>query len=119
MMNLISRPMDAHSTGMAAVPETTAIAVIRNFRNALLAGLGDDAALRRYLDQRLTVNRLSDTKVLFVRRALEQLAQAPVDLVHYATLILVMRKHELMTVRRAQECFFHDEIRKTVENYLL
>lgn len=81
--------------------------------------LSDVVRLRIYLQNKLSVRRVSDTKLEFVRRGMRALADSPIDLVHYSDVIMDLKRRNSLTINEEQHRLFHIEIKRAVENFLL
>ncbi|MBL7858147.1 MAG: hypothetical protein JNM57_10710 [Cyclobacteriaceae bacterium] len=81
--------------------------------------LSDVVRLRFYLQNKLSVRRVSDVKLEFVRRGMRALADSPIDLVHYSDVIMDLKRRNSLSINEEQHRLFHTEIKKAVENFLL
>lgn len=91
---------------------------VKEHRDDLVRRLSDTDFLREYLAQEFQSTGLSAIKLKYIKRALKELSSTPVDLSHYAALILETRKKGSLTISKTNEDFFRKEIERTIKNYL-
>lgn len=94
------------------------IELIREHRDEMIAALLKEPALRKFLFRQYKLADLSAKKTEFIRKALQELATRPVDLVHYAALILDIRKKEGSMISATWDFLFHQDIDRAIRNYL-
>jgi hypothetical protein len=95
------------------------IEMIRDNRNDIIQKLFNDAALRHYLHEVHMLTEVSTIKIEFIKRSLKELILTPVDLSHYAQLILEYRKTGSVVMSRHHQKLFYEEIEKTIKSYVL
>ena len=95
------------------------VELIRERRNDLITKLLNDDQLSLYLKETFDVSEVSKVKREFIKRALKELNQTPVDLSHYGKIILEMRKSGSLLVSSRDERLFYQEIENSIRNYLL
>lgn len=95
-----------------------AIDIIREHRNELIDRLSSDAFLIIYLSEQFHRIDISSNKLSFIKRALLQLKDSPVDLSHYAMLILEVRKKDSSFISPGKEEYFRSDILRAIQNYL-
>lgn len=94
------------------------IELIKEYRDALIDRLYEVEFLKSYLQEEYKIVDLSTIKLEFIRRALKELKCTPLDLSHYAALILETRKNDSFFISRNSEDYFRKEIERTIQNYL-
>ena len=95
------------------------IEMIRENRNDVIQKLLDDKALTLYLNQIHSLSEVSAVKLEFIKRSLKELILTPVDLSHYAQLILEYRKTGSVFLSSNNDALFYQEIERTIKSYLL
>ena len=91
---------------------------IHDTRNELVGKLMHEDHLKTFLKDHFSVEVNSRIKIEFIRRSLKELAGLPVDLSHYAQLILEIRKSGSMVVSKVSERYFVNDIERTLKGYL-
>jgi len=94
------------------------IELIKEYRDDLIHRLLLDTILKEYLSNEFHVAKISAIKLEFIKRSLMELVSTPVDLSHYAALILETRKNGSLSISSVNEQFFHKDIERTIKNYL-
>jgi hypothetical protein len=95
------------------------IELVRERRNELISKLSQADALNFYLKETYKISEVSLTKHEFIKRALKELSQTPVDLSHYGQIILDMRKTGSFVISSSNEKLFYLDIENAIKNYLL
>jgi hypothetical protein len=95
------------------------IEMIRDNRNDVIQKLLDDKTLKLYLNEIHSLTEVSAIKIEFIKRSLKELILTPVDLSHYAQLLLEYRKSGAVFLSSSNEKLFYQEIEKTIKSYLL
>ncbi len=94
------------------------IELIKDHRDDLIHRLVDPIVLEEYLLHEFQLTELSGVKLEYIKRALVELSLTPVDLSHYAALILETRKNGSLSISNTTEQFFRKDIERTIKNYL-
>lgn len=90
---------------------------IRETRNSLAKQFLLEETLKEYLAERYNLPAISPVKIEFIKRALQQLLIAPVDLEHYGRLFLEMKKSGTF-LSGNNEPLFYSDIGKAIKNYV-
>ncbi|HEY9044487.1 MAG TPA: hypothetical protein VIN08_01265 [Ohtaekwangia sp.] len=91
---------------------------IREARNTIAKQLLHDQTLKVYLAERHNLSDVSLVKLEFIKRALQQLLIAPVDLEHYGRLFLEMKKSGVPFLLENNEPLFYSDIETAIKNYV-
>jgi len=93
---------------------------IRQKRNLLIKQLLVDSQLKEFLEKEHCLVDISAVKLQFIKRSLQELLIAPVDLEHYGRIILHLRKPEGTTtpILHSYSNLFYEEIGKQIKSYL-
>ena len=92
------------------------IDIIRTVRNDLIKDFLADNNLVSYFEQNYNV-RLSNIKTEFLKKDLKELLIAPVDLVHYATLISRIRESNSASLSQGYQEIFYNELETIFKKY--
>jgi hypothetical protein len=95
------------------------IEMIRDNRNDVIQKLLEDRALKLYLNEIHSLTEVSAIKIEFIKRSLKELILTPVDLSHYAQVILDYRKTGSVFLSSPHEKLFYQEIEKAIKSYIL
>jgi len=95
----------------------TVISCLTQSRIQLIRQLLKREALFAYLEDRYSVFAISAIKEEFMKRDLAVLAEAPLDLVMYATLIQEVKARPVPTLEERHEVYFHKEIELIIRKY--
>lgn len=99
--------------------DETILDLIRSARNDLIKTLLTGSNLMEYLQGRYTITGSSNVRIEFMKRTLQELLIAPVDLEHYGRLILEIRKSEdPASLLKHHESLFVSNIETALKNYL-
>ncbi len=90
---------------------------IRVLRNDLIKSLLVDESLVKYLLERYSLSNVSKVRQEFIKRSLQTLLIAPVDLAHYGQLILVMRKDN-GAIPETYLTLFYQDIDKAIKSFV-
>ena len=94
------------------------IEAIRDNRNDFIKHILDEKKLREFLATNYELKDVSVVKLEFIKRALKELVAAPVDLVHYATLILEIRKAGSTMISKKHESIFQQDVEAAIKGYI-
>lgn len=110
---------ERHNTFLTTHNEAIdAIDVIRMVRNDMIKCFLDDQYLKKYLSEKHSLLDVSKVKLEFIKRSLQTLMIAPVDLEHYGRLILEMRKASIQVVPENHRPLFYQDIERAIKNYV-
>ena len=98
--------------------ERNIIDLIRKLRNDLIKDFLDERYLKEYVFNRYNVKELSPLKIEFIRHKLKQLLIAPVDTVHYVSLIKLIGETDTASLSDGNEQLFYSEIERVIKSYL-
>ncbi|MBX2956209.1 MAG: hypothetical protein KF846_08630 [Cyclobacteriaceae bacterium] len=90
---------------------------IRTLRNSLIKDFLDEANLIRYFAEQYRHMHLNTRKLEFIKKELRELLDAPVDLVHYASLLLEMKQEGTASITASHHKLFYDELEKIFSRY--
>jgi hypothetical protein len=93
------------------------IDLIRNLRNDLVKHFLDDANLISYFAEQYDQKELNTRRIEFIKKELKDLLIAPVDLAHYATMMLEMKQSGMASITSKNEKLFYDELEKIFKRY--
>jgi hypothetical protein len=98
--------------------ERNIIDLIRKLRNDLIKDFLDERYLKEYVLNRYNVKELSSVRIEFIKQKLKQLLIAPVDTVHYLTLIKLIGESDTASLSDGNEQLFYSEIETVLKTYL-
>jgi hypothetical protein len=87
-------------------------------RNDLIGDLLKGNYLREYIQTRFQVQDVSRIKVEFIRMALKQLRQSPLDRIHYEELVHEVVAHGTASLAAGNDQLFYQEIDRLLQRYL-
>jgi hypothetical protein len=93
------------------------IDLIRNLRNDLIKDFLNEQNLVAYFEQHLNRKELNNRRIEFIKKELRDLLIAPVDLAHYATLMIEMKQNGTATLTGKNDKLFYDELEKIFRKY--
>jgi hypothetical protein len=93
------------------------IDLIRNLRNDLVKHFLDDKNLINFFAEQYDQKQLNTRRIEFIKKELRELLIAPVDLAHYATLMLEMKQSGTASIASKNEKLFYDELEKIFKRY--
>lgn len=95
------------------------IEVVKDTRNEIIGKLLNTEALNSFLSEHCHIENVSNIKLEFIKRSLKELAASPVDLSHYASLILDIRRTGSMTFKAEGDALFLDDIKNAIRSYIM
>ena len=112
--------MEPNKTSSEAVKLTDEyrIDLIRKLRNELIKEFLDDKNLVAYFAEQFHQKELNNRRVEFIKKELRELLIAPVDLVHYSTILLEMKQDGTASISAKNEKLFYDELEKIFKRYV-
>lgn len=90
---------------------------IRTVRNELIKNFLNDSVLIDYFEQQYSHKHLNSRRLEFIKKELRDLLIAPVDLAHYAPLLLEMKQHGSTTISAEHERLFYTELELIFKRY--
>lgn len=93
-----------------------AIQLIRDKRNLLIRSFFNDEKLKTFFTTRYK-NELSNVRRAFLQKELKELLISPVDLTHYASLIVQLRDSDLPSINNVKEELFYKELEAIFSKY--
>lgn len=94
------------------------IDLIRKLRNELIKEYLDERNLVSYFAEQYHQKELNNRRVEFIKKELKELLIAPVDLVHYAPILLEMKQDGTASISSKNEKLFYDELEKIFKKYV-
>jgi hypothetical protein len=91
---------------------------IRTVRNELIKNFLNDTVLIDYFEQQFSHKHLNSRRLEFIKKELRDLLIAPVDLVHYAPLLLEMKQQGSSTISADHEKLFYAELMPILSRYI-
>lgn len=110
--------MDANDS-LIRLSRENIIEAILDSRNEIIDKLLDEDSLRAYLADHHNLREPSAVMIEFIKRTLKELQASPIDLSHYALLILEMSKTDAILVSNKKEALYYADIEKAIRTYLL
>jgi hypothetical protein len=104
-------------TEQSRISDQMRIDHIRTLRNSLIKDLLDERTLMEYFSTQFSHKRLNARRVVFIKKELQELLIAPVDLAHYAPLLLEMKNNGTASLANKNEKLFYDELDKIFKKY--
>ena len=92
------------------------IYLIHKLRNDLINRFLEEETLCVYFNEHFKY-RLNDLRVEFIKKELRDLLISPVDLVHYATLLIEMKQAGTASLTNKNENLFYDELDSIFKKY--
>lgn len=93
------------------------IDLIRKLRNELIKYFLEDSNLRSYFKKRFKYQP-NALRMVFIKKELQDLLISPVDLVHYASLLIEMKQVGTASVTIKNEELFYEELDSIFSKYL-
>jgi hypothetical protein len=93
------------------------IDLIRKLRNDLIKDFLDERNLIAYFAEQYNQKELNNRRIEFIKKELKELLIAPVDLVHYAALMIEMKQNGTASIASKNEKLFYDELDKIFKRY--
>jgi hypothetical protein len=97
--------------------DTQRIEHIRTLRNSLINDFLNDATLIDYFSRQFNNITLNTRRIEFIKKELRDLVNAPVDLVHYAPVLLEMKQKGAASIAEKYEKLFYAELEKIFARY--
>jgi hypothetical protein len=97
--------------------DTQRIEHIRALRNSLIEDFLNEATLIEYFSQQFNNITLNTRRIEFIKKELRELLIAPVDLVHYAPILLEMKQQGSASISVNHERLFYAELEKIFNRY--
>jgi hypothetical protein len=94
------------------------IDLIRNLRNDLIKDFLNEQNLVAYFEEHYNRKGLNNRRIEFIKKELKDLLIAPVDLAHYATLMIEMKQNGTATLTGKNDKLFYDELEKIFKKYV-
>ena len=95
------------------------IELVRESRNELISKLLGSESLKQFLFEKCSLENVSDIKLEFIKRSLKELAGSAVDLSHYSSMILDIRRTGSMTVTKQNDTLFVEDIKNAIRSYIM
>ena len=92
---------------------------IRTVRNELIKNFLNDVVLIDYFEKQFNHKHLNSRRLEFIKKELRDLLIAPVDLAHYAPLLLEMKQQNSTTISADHEKLFYAELDPMFSRYVL
>jgi hypothetical protein len=99
------------------ISDTQRIEHIRTLRNSLINDFLNDATLIDYFSRQFNNVTLNTRRIEFIKKELRDLVNAPVDLVHYAPILLEMKQQGAASIAAKYEKLFYAELEKIFNRY--
>ncbi len=93
------------------------IDIIRSIRNDLIKDFLDEKNLITYFSEQYNLKELNTRRIEFIKKELKDLLIAPVDLAHYASLLLEMKQNGTASLTGKNDKLFYDELDKIFNRY--
>ncbi|MCU0357701.1 MAG: hypothetical protein MUE95_08975 [Cyclobacteriaceae bacterium] len=93
------------------------IDLIRKLRNDLAKYFLEDQNLITYFSEQYNMKELNNRRIEFIKKELKELLIAPVDLAHYATLMLEMKQTGTASIASKNEKLFYEELERIFKRY--
>ncbi|MBX2966095.1 MAG: hypothetical protein KF845_08110 [Cyclobacteriaceae bacterium] len=90
---------------------------IRDLRNSLIKDFLIDDNLVAYFEKQYNHKQLNTRRLEFIKKELRELLIAPVDLVHYAPLLLEMKQEGTASITSNHEGLFYVELDRIFSKY--
>ena len=94
------------------------IDIIRKLRNDLIKDFLEEKNLLAYFKEYYNRNQLNRIRIEFIKKELGDLLIAPVDLAHYASLLIEMKQAGTASLTGKNESLFYDELDKVFRRYI-
>ena len=98
--------------------EENIIDLIRKLRNDLIKDFLDERYVKEYMFAHYSMKEVSSIRIEFLKQHLKRLLIAPVDVVHYSSLINLIRENDTASLSEGNEKLFYTEMDKVLRNYL-
>ena len=92
--------------------------LVRKLRNDLIKDFLDERFLKTYVSNEFRVSELSAIKIEFIKKELKELLIAPVNTVHYQSLIDQIRETDSAAISETNEPLFCRELEIILKKYL-
>jgi hypothetical protein len=93
------------------------IDIIRTIRNDLIKDFLDEKNLIAYFSEQYNLKELNSRRIEFIKKELKELLIAPIDLAHYASLLLEMKQNGTASLSGKNEKLFYDELDEIFNRY--
>lgn len=107
-----------NTPGVLKMSDEHRIDVIRKLRNDLINDFLDEQNLRAYLKSHYNHNEINSMRIEFIKMELHDLFIEPLDLAHYARLLLEMKQTGTASLACKNEALFFDELNKIFSKYI-
>lgn len=98
--------------------EENIIELIRKLRNDLIQDFLDERYMKQYVLDQYNIKELTFIKIEFVKQALKRLLESPVNVIHYGSLVNLIRETDTASLSKGNEQLFYAEIENVLKDYL-
>jgi hypothetical protein len=94
------------------------IDLIRKLRNDLIKDFLDERYMKEYVSERYNIRELAAIRIEFIKQDLKSLLITPVDVLHYKSLIQLIRETDTASLSKGNESLFFNEIDVILKRHL-
>jgi len=98
--------------------EENSVELIRKLRNDLLKDFLDERYLKEYISTHYNVKEISNVRVEFIKKELKEIFLAPLDLVHYDSILVNLKETDASSLGEGNDHLFYTEIEKVLKRYI-
>lgn len=108
---------NTNTSSVLKISDEHRIDIIRKLRNDLAKDFLEEQNLISYFKEHYNRNELNLIRIEFIKKELRDLLIAPVDLVHYASLIIEMKQAGTASLTGKNGNLFYEELDKIFRKY--
>jgi hypothetical protein len=94
------------------------IDLIRKLRNDLIKDFLDERYMKEYIADKYNLRELAAIRIEFIKQDLKGLLIAPVDVLHYKSLIKLIRETDTASLSEGNDSLFFNEIDAILKRHL-
>lgn len=98
--------------------ERNILDLIRKLRNDLIKDFLDERYMKEYVSERYNLREITAVRIEFIKQDLKGLLIAPVDVLHYKSLIELIRETDSASLSEGNENLFFSEIDSILKRHL-
>lgn len=109
---------NANTADAIKISDEYRIDIIRKLRNDLIKDFLEEQTLRAYFKEHYNRKELNAIRIEFIKKELQDLLITPVDLVHYASILIEMKQAGTASLAGKNENLFYEELDKVFRKYI-
>lgn len=94
------------------------IDIIRKLRNDLIKDFLEEQTLQAYFKKQYNLIELNAIRIEYIKKELRDLLIEPVDLAHYARLLMAMKQAGTASLAGKNENLFYEDLDKIFRKYI-